>query len=327
VYFTGGIGAAVFVELEVGFQAFLGGTIICMVIGQLIVLLHHRAAGPEHSKAEEAPWMDKLALKFPGALLDDYNQNLKLRAGIYAFALAAIGLGLLVSSFMNLSVLEVEGLFGWFLNYLHGFNQKTGQPEVGTGNVFTLSVASLGYSLGAETPAHTKLWAVELQACYFAFTVVFVMIFIVVGIGQCLFILMMDEFNAHKETLVLLKFVGSTLFAWAAIDVFVIGAIVTIFEMESGSFTFTHPFFTKLIHNLREANMDIPGEGDVIMTLRPKLCAGAYLTTLSSVAFIVIGVQFIRFLGRLQVQPQQEAAVLEGGSQMEAESPLIETAA
>lgn len=140
---------------------------------------------------------------------------------------------------------------------------------------------------------------------------------------------MMKQINTHKEQLVLLKFIGSTLFAWAAIDVFVVGAIVTVYEMASGSFTYSSPFFSKLIHGLR-SNLEIPGEHDVIMTLRPKLCAGAYLTSLSAFAIVGIGVQFIGFLGRLQtaapleesdgaqqevrclqVLPQGEAAPLE----------------
>jgi len=224
-------------------------------------------------------------------------------------------------------------LFGWFLNYLHETNLKVRsragneQLDVEMGNVFTLSVMSLGYSLGIETPVHSKIWAAQLQASYFAFTVGFVMFFIVVGVMQCLWILKMQKFNAHKEQLVLLKFIGSTLFAWAAIDVFVIGAIVTIFEMESGSFTYSSPFFASLIHGLR-SSLDIPGDGDVIMTLRPKLCVGAYLTSVSALAFVGVGVQFIRFLGRLQILPQQEAAPLVESDRLQLQqeaAPLVES--
>jgi len=337
VHFAGGVGAAMFIELELGFQAFLGGTIICMLVGHLIVLLHHRAAKPMHlQKANKASLTDKLPLTIQqdsSLPSDNTSQNLKRGACIYASALVAVGLGLLIGSFMTFTVLEVEGLFGWFLNYLHETNLKVRsnpgneQLDLGKGNVFTLSVMSLGYSLGADTPAHTALWAAQLQAIYFAFTVVFVMLFIVVGIVQCWWILMRQEFNAHKEQLVLLKFIGSTLFAWAAIDVFVIGADVTVYELASGSFTYTSPFFTSLIHDLR-TNLDIPGDGDVIMTLRPKLCAGAYLTSGSALAFIGVGVQFIRFLGRLQVLPQQQAAFLaeSDGTQQEAVSLQQETA-
>lgn len=343
LHFTGGIGAAMFIELEVGFQAFVGGTITCMLIGHLVVLLHHRAAQPVCvEEAEKASLPDTLPLiQLDSSMpenMENMGKHLKRKVVIFASAFFALGLALSVGCFMTFSVLEVEGLFGWFLNYLHETNLRVNSEDeefdVGTGNIFTLSVMTLGHSLGFETPAHTKLWAVQMQAIYFAFTVVFVLLYIVVGIVQCLWIFMNPKMNTHKEKLVLLKFIGSTLFAWAAVDVFVIGAMVTIYEMESGSFKYTSPFFTKMIHGLR-SSLEIPGDGDVIMALRPKLCAGAYLTSLTSLAFVGIGVQFIRFLGRLQAAPleesnsaQQEAQQdvrLQVLSQQEA-SPLVSAA-
>jgi len=328
VHFTGGIGAAIFIEFEVGFQAFLGGTITCMLVGHLIVLLHHRAATPTYAEEAEkaASLMDTLPLtiQLDRSTLDNTTQHQKCNAVLFATVFFTIGLGLSVGSFMTFSVLEVEGLFGWFLNYVHETNLRVRsnsgdqQVDMGTGNVFTLSVMTLGYLLGAETPSHTRLWAVQLQAIYFAFTVVFVLFYLIVGIGQCLWIFVKHNVNAHKEQLVLLKFVGSTLFAWAAIDVYVIGAMITISEMESGNFSYTSPFFAKLIHGLR-SSLEIPGNGDVIMALHPKLHAGAYLMLLSSLALVGTGIHFTCFLGRLQVAAPLEES---DGTQQEAQQEV-----
>merc|ERR1712079_42635 len=67
-----------------------------------------------------------------------------------------------------------------------------------------------------------------------------------------------------------------------------------------GSLIETNSFFAKLIHNLR-STVWIPGDEDVIIALHPKLRAGAYLISISALMFLISGVQFIRFIGRLRL--------------------------
>merc|ERR1719220_2932334 len=119
---------------------------------------------------------------------------------------------------------------------------------------------------------------------------------------QCIWILKKRELGTTKNQLVMLKLIGSTLFAWGALDVFAFGAIVTVVELNAGSLIGTTGFMSSLISNLR-SSLDIPGDEDVIIALRPRLCAGAYLVCIGAFMFNVIGVQFIRFLGRLQFVP------------------------
>jgi len=336
VHFKGGIGAAMYIELESGFQAFLGGTILCMIVGHLVLMLHHRAVKHEdHSEIQHfivststsamdfnrsKQWAEFLEWLFrsnkPIKVSEDNGAGWSLGLALYCyiFAFLMVGICLSIGSFMDFTILEVDGLFGWFLNYLRETNLKVNSEPVDEefhtkkGNILEFSLATLGYYLGEKSAGKTPMWTTTLQGSYFMFTVGFTMLFHAVGIVQCIWILAMRKVGATKEQLLGLKLTGSTLFAWSALDVFALGGIVTVVEMNAGSFMDTPAFMRSLIGSLRSV-LDIPGDEDVIIALHPKICAGAGFICVGTFMFLGSGVLFMRFLERLRFVPKKYDAL------------------
>lgn len=334
VNFKGGIGMAAYIELEWGFQAFLFATVLNMVIAHLVLMLHHRAAvDPELGLEAIAEEEDRAPFKRTGTVEEggsfgtwlccsdqpipieeeEHMSSSPMRAAyIYILLLVVNTVVLSAGCCMTFTELEVHGLFGWFLNCLEDLKTRLGteadaehhhHTDFSTGSIFEFSLITLGNALGQKTTGATPVWTAIMQISYFSFAIGFVILFQVVGILQCMWILKKHvigkKLGVTKGQVVALRLIGSTLFAWGAVDVFALGAIVTVIEMEGGSFLPTPPFMSKLIKGLR-STLDIPGVENELVALRPKLCLGAFLICGGALMYLIIGVQFIRFLDRLQ---------------------------
>jgi len=292
VYFRGGLGVAIYIEPQWGLTAFLSATILCLIIGHVVLMLSHLAEEAE----SQAPNPKQLKLHLP--------KHLKLAlcafAGIFALNLVVICIG----SAKRLCSLQVDGLLGWLLNYVRRMRPGTGAEGLEgvadkPGNVFEFSLISLGSQLSVMSSHTHPAQSLFLQFCYFFFTLGFGLLFLIQGIMLCIWLMTGSVSQLTPTRLKRLSQVGHVAFLGSALDVYAVGAIVTILEMGIGSFLQTSGSMRAWIGKTVRHVVDIPGASNEIATLIPTLRIGAFVILVGAILHFLTGFLFLRFLDEL----------------------------
>lgn len=203
---------------------------------------------------------------------------------------------------MSFCSIEMQGLFGWFLNYVRGIDMKT---RMGTktpssaGNVFDFSLISLGRQISIMTTGIAPFQTLFLQSTFFLLVIAVPLMFLGAVIAICIWASFADTTDIHPIQLQRLQTVVHTLFAWSAVDVCVLGAILTIIEMGSSSFMPATKGLRDWIRVYLRPVLQIPGENNEIVALSSSIHMGAVLTLIGAMLLLSVGFLFIRSAGWL----------------------------
>jgi len=290
VHLQSGQGVAVAVEAEFGFFAFVWATILVLIVGNVLLMLHRRAHEAE---------LDEPILR-PSSRLRVCCRTRKAALVVFIMSFLAAMFLVVAGAFLRLCTIEVEGVVGWFLDFLQQYDDevRTARGEVvkatsAPGNVLHFSMVSLGlrmHDVAVGTPYYATLF---LQACYFSFCFLAPCFFLVKGVGMAARALLGNRASEKQH----LWTMAHTLFSWCAVDVYIIGFLVTIAEF--GHATPVDPRLDRWARDYLSNFLDLPGR-DTMVGLRASVHPGAWLLLAGALLQFPAGLLFLRSLGWLQ---------------------------
>jgi len=256
-HMKGKIGLSVFIDPRPAFVSFLVATIISLVLGEVILGCH------ETNLEQPAP-----------ANRSGSAPNLIVHLLIFALVLLA------VASCLDVCTFEVQGIVGWFLNYLHGDSG---------GNQFKFSLLSLGVKLSNVTSDAHQMVAFFMQVIYFMSTLVMNIAFILAAI---VFAKVPLRRGAAEWAQMLLP----VIFLWGAADVYAIGTILTIIETRHGSFVPTPGWLREEIQQTIRPRIMMPGASNEIIQIIPRVEVGAWFIFIGALIYGLAGCHLLRHI-------------------------------
>jgi len=253
----GGIGVAVFIDPRPAFVSFLVATVISLIVGEVILHCHELNLG-EHKKPNTSGRAPSLLIHLVG----------------FAFIL------FVVSSYLEICSFEIEGIIGWFLNFLKGDQN---------GNKFGFSLLNLGARLWNVTSDAHQIEAVFMQAIYFLSAFAMNASFLLAALSFAS-VVMPKRIAGHIQEML------PVLHSWSAADVFAVGVILTVQETKHGSFVYTPPWLKTQVKETLRPRIQMPGASNDIIQIVPRLEAGAWLLVLTAIIYALAGHHFLRLI-------------------------------
>jgi len=253
----GGIGVAVFIDPRPSFVSFLVATIISLILGEVIVHCHEASLG-EHKKPNTSGQAPNLLIHLLGFTL------------VLFF----------VSSYVEICSFEIQGLVGWFLNFLQGDT---------SGNKFSFSLLNLGIKLWNVTSDEHRIEAVFMQIIYFLSVFAMNAFFLSAAVSFAGIVMPKRIAGRIQELLPIVH-------SWSAADVFAAGVILTLEETKHGSFVHTPAWLKKHVRETLRPRIQMPGASNDILQIVPRLEAGAWLLVLVVIIYALVGYHILRLI-------------------------------
>eukprot|EP00928_Gymnodinium_smaydae_P062493 TRINITY_DN46348_c0_g1_i1.p1 TRINITY_DN46348_c0_g1~~TRINITY_DN46348_c0_g1_i1.p1 ORF type:complete len:776 (+),score=42.69 TRINITY_DN46348_c0_g1_i1:219-2330(+) len=293
----GGVGVAMYVEPQGGFLAFLMGTILCLIIGNILLALHRRAHRAETSVSASPA---RSCLSFFCC------RSRKLSVCVFA-VLFLVSFGLIYKgSTSDFCSIQIRGLVGWLMKYMHrigvlesfgGFGGEMNNAETGASSdglvAFDFSVVGLGMQMQVVTTGIHPWQTVFCQMTYFIFALAVPLLFCVIGFALSLRVLLVGGQSSWTRRHFLLT-VGHTFFSWSAADVYALAAFVVVVEMGLGEIIQETPALSEWIRTTMRPVFEMPGHGNTILSVTSSLHDGARWLVYGALLQFIAGVMFLR---------------------------------
>jgi len=264
----GGIGVAIFIDPRPSFVSFLVATVISLILGEVIGHCHELNLGEEH--------------KIPNAS----GQAPRLLIHLLGFAFVLF----FVSSCLEICSFEVQGITGWFLNFL----QKDA-----SGNKFSFSMLNLGTKLWNVTSDAHRIEAVFMQILYFLTAFAMNASFLLSALSFASIVMPRRAAGHIQEILPMVH-------SWSAADVFAVGVILTVQETKRGSFVYTPPWLKTKVRERLRPRIQMPGASNDIIQIVPRLEVGAWLLVLAVIICALVGYHFLRLIRYKDLESSQQ---------------------
>lgn len=266
----GGISVSVYIDPRPSFVSFLVATIFSFALGELILHCHevnqvnHEESVSECSKSRECSLIAPMGMLIVSLLL------------------------LVFSSGSPVCAYEIQGIVGWFLNFLND------DPD---GNKSSFSLISLG----------TKLWGVTSDMHRWEATMMQLIYFLSAFVMNSAFVLGAIAYSVIRPGGVAMRIRSflPVMFACCAADVFAFGTILTVIETREGSFVPTPGWLREQVEQNIRPRIQMPGASNEIIQIVPRVESGAWVIALGSVLFAIGGHQFLNCGGTLPEGGQQ----------------------
>jgi hypothetical protein len=252
----GGISVSVFIDPRPSFVSFLVATILSFVLGEFILHCHEESF-PE----PEPPNTSGEGIRTPGVVM----------------VLLSL-LFIMIASNLDITSFEVQGLIGWFLNFL---------ADDTNGNKFSFSLLGLGAKLWRVTSDTHRVEALMMQVIYFLSALAMNVVF---AVGVCAY----ATFRVQGDLARRIRSILHVIFACSAADVFAFGVILTVIETRQGSFVPTPGWLRHQVEQIVRPRVDMPGASNDIIQIVPRVEIGAWLLAAGAFVFALGGYGFLQ---------------------------------
>jgi hypothetical protein len=197
----------------------------------------------------------------------------------YQFALIVIGLLLVVGCIVPVCKIEVQGVVGWFLQFLE---------QDDDGNKFEFSLLSLGWRLREVTSDAHRVEAVLMQVLYFLTAICMNMCFIIPAIAFATMKLGDSVVKKLGKVLPIFRF-------WSGADIYALGTWLIVYEMNAHDFGVTMGMEDLIEKQLRPHIM-LPGVSNDFVTFAPTMgrhAPGVWILLAAAISMHWVGYKVI----------------------------------